>query len=67
VQTMLFEMPLGRPHPSGPTASLFAGILAVILLIGCGLLPGPLLNWLGAPTSKQWSDLTTPPGSTENH
>jgi len=67
VQTMLFEMPLGRPHPSGPTASLFAGILAVILLIGCGLLPGPLLNWLGAPTSKQWSDLATPPGSTENH
>lgn len=50
VWTMLFDMPLGRPQPSGGQWTLFAAVLVSLFLIGCGLLPGPLLSWLCAPT-----------------
>lgn len=49
VVTILFAMPLGQPRPAGSVTSLFAGVLATVLLIGCGLLPGPLLTSLCAP------------------
>ncbi len=50
VWTMLFDVPLGRPQPSGGHFALFAAALSSLFLIGCGLLPGPLLSWLCAPT-----------------
>ncbi len=47
--TMFFGIPLGQPRPAGPVSSLFAAIIASVLLVVCGLLPGPLLGWLCAP------------------
>jgi NADH-quinone oxidoreductase subunit N len=66
VQTMLFERPVGRPQPTGPVASLFAGVLAVILLVGCGLLPGPLCIWLGAPAARPPTEQQDSFDTTEN-
>lgn len=50
---MLFGMPLGQARPAGAVSSLFSAVLASIILIGCGLLPGPLLSWLCAPRIEQ--------------
>jgi NADH-quinone oxidoreductase subunit N len=47
--TMFFGLPLGQPRPAGAISSLFVAVLASLLLLGCGLLPGPLLSWLCAP------------------
>lgn len=53
VWTMLFGLPLGQPRPVGSVSSLFSAVLASVLLIGCGVLPGPLLSWLCAPRVEQ--------------
>ena len=53
VWTMLFGLPLGQPRPVGSVSSLFAAVLASVILIGCGVLPGPLLNWLCSPRVEQ--------------
>ncbi len=53
VWTMLFGLPLGQPRPAGAVSSLFAAVLASVILIGCGVLPGPLLSWLCAPRVEQ--------------
>ena len=53
VWTMLFGLPSGQPRPVGTVSSLFSAVLASLLLIGCGVLPGPLLSWLCAPRVKQ--------------
>ncbi|MFM9960849.1 MAG: proton-conducting transporter membrane subunit [Planctomycetaceae bacterium] len=53
VWTMLFGLPLGQPRPVGAISSLFSAVLASVILIGCGVLPGPLLSWLCAPRVKQ--------------
>lgn len=53
VWTMLFGLPLGQPRPSGSVSSLFSAVLASVVLIGCGVLPGPLLSWLCAPRVEQ--------------
>ncbi len=52
VWTMLFGLPLGHPRPVGAVSSLFSAVLASVVLIGCGALPGPLLSWLCAPRVK---------------
>ncbi len=49
VWTMFFGLPLGQPRPTGASSSLFVAVLASLMLLGCGLLPGPLLSWLCAP------------------
>ena len=49
VWTMFFGMPLAQPRPTGASSSLFVAVLASLMLLGCGLLPGPLLSWLCAP------------------
>ncbi len=49
VWTMFFGLPLGQPRPAGASSSLFVAVLASLMLLGCGLLPGPLLSWLCAP------------------
>jgi hypothetical protein len=46
---MFFGLPLGQPRPTGASSSLFVAVLASLMLLGCGLLPGPLLSWLCAP------------------
>ncbi len=53
VWTMLFGLPLGKPRPAGAVSSLFSAVLASVILIGCGVLPGPLLSWLCAPRVEQ--------------
>ncbi len=53
VWTMLFGLPLGQPRPAGAVSSLFSAVLASVILIGCGVLPGPLLSWLCAPRVEQ--------------
>ena len=53
VWTMLFGLPLGQPRPAGAVSSLFSAVLASVILIGCGVLPGPLLSWLCAPRIEQ--------------
>lgn len=53
IWTILFGMSLGQARPAGAVSSLFSAVLASILLIGCGLLPGPLLSWLCAPRAEQ--------------
>ncbi len=53
VWTMLFGLPLGQPRPSGSVSSLFSAVLASVVLIGCGVLPGPLLSWLCSPRIEQ--------------
>ena len=53
VWTMLFGLPLGQPRPIGSVSSLFAAVLASLMLIGCGVLPGPLLSWLCSPRVEQ--------------
>lgn len=53
VWTMLFGLPLGQPRPVGAVSSLFSAVLATVILIGCGVLPGPLLSWLCAPRVEQ--------------
>ena len=53
VGTMLFGVPLSPPRPTGSVASLFAAVLASMILVGCGLLPGPLLSWLCSPRVEQ--------------
>ncbi len=53
VWTMLFGLPLGQPRPAGAVSSLFSAVLASVILIGCGVLPGPLLSWLCAPRAEQ--------------
>ena len=53
VWTMLFGLPLGQPRPAGAVSSLFSAVLASVILIGCGILPGPLLSWLCAPRIEQ--------------
>lgn len=53
VWTMLFGLPLGQPRPIGAVSSLFSAVLASVILIGCGVLPGPLLSWLCAPRAEQ--------------
>lgn len=55
VWTMLFGLPLGQPRPTGSVSSLFSAVLASIVLIGCGVLPGPLLSWLCSPRVEQHS------------
>ena len=52
---MLFGLPLGQPRPIGSVSSLFSAVLASVVLIGCGVLPGPLLSWLCAPRVEQHS------------
>ncbi len=47
--TMFFGLPLGQPRPAGSISSLFVAVLAALMLLGCGLVPGPLLSWLCAP------------------
>ncbi|MCX7422099.1 MAG: proton-conducting transporter membrane subunit [Planctomycetia bacterium] len=49
VWTMFFGLPLGQPKPTGASSTLFVAVLASLMLLGCGLLPGPLLSWLCAP------------------
>lgn len=49
VWTMFFGLPLGQPRPTGASSSLFVAVLASLMLLGCGLLPGPLLSWLCVP------------------
>ena len=46
---MHFGLPLGQPQPAGTVGSLFVAVLASLILLGCGLLPGPLLSWLCEP------------------
>lgn len=53
VWMMLFEIPLGQHRPVGAISSLFAAVLASVIVIGCGILPGPLLSWLCAPRLQQ--------------
>ena len=53
VGTMLFGLPLSSPRPRGSVSSLFAAVLASMILIGCGVLPGPLLSWLCSPRVEQ--------------
>lgn len=53
VWTMTFGLPLGQPRPTGSVSSLFAAVLASMILIGCGVLPGPLLSWLCSPRVEQ--------------
>ncbi len=53
VWTMLFGLPLGQPRPAGAVSSLFSAVLASVILIGCGVLPGPLLSWFCAPRIEQ--------------
>jgi NADH-quinone oxidoreductase subunit N len=53
IWTMLFSLPLGKPRPAGAVSSLFSAVLASVILIGCGVLPGPLLSWLCAPRVEQ--------------
>ncbi len=53
VWIMLFGLPLGQPRPVGAVSSLFSTVLASVILIGCGVLPGPLLSWLCAPRVEQ--------------
>lgn len=53
VWTMLFGLPLGKPRPAGAVSSLFSAVLSSVILIGCGVLPGPLLSWLCAPRVEQ--------------
>lgn len=53
VWTMLFGLPLGQPRPVGAVSSLFSAVLASVILIGCGVLPGPLLSWVCAPRVEQ--------------
>ncbi len=53
VWTMLFGLPLGQPRPIGSVSSLFSAVLASMVLIGCGVLPGPLLSWLCSPRVEQ--------------
>lgn len=53
VGTMLFGVPLSPSRPTGSVSSLFAAVLASMILIGCGLLPGPLLSWLCSPRVEQ--------------
>lgn len=48
---MLFGLPLGQLRPAGSISSLFVAILAALVLLGCGLLPGPLLSWLCEPSA----------------
>ncbi len=53
VWMMLFGLPLGQPRSVGAVSSLFSAVLASVTLIGCGVLPGPLLSWLCAPRVEQ--------------
>ena len=53
VWMMLFGLPLGQPRSVGAVSSLFSAVLASVILIGCGVLPGPLLSWLCAPRVEQ--------------
>lgn len=46
---MWFGLPLGKPRPGGSPWSLFSAVLAALILLGCGLLPRPLLSWLCGP------------------
>jgi NADH-quinone oxidoreductase subunit N len=62
VWTMLFGMPLGQPRPVGAVSSLFSAVLASIMLVGCGVLPGPLLSWLCAPRVEQHTSQEPPKG-----
>ncbi len=49
VWTMLFGLPLGQPRPAGSPWALFTAVLASLMLLGCGILPRPLLSWLCGP------------------
>ncbi len=60
VWPMLFGLPLGQPRPTGSVSSLFSAVLASIVLLGCGVLPGPLLSWLCSPRVEQHSRPESP-------
>ena len=60
VWLMLFGLPLGQARPIGTVSPLFAAVLSSVILIGCGVLPGPLLNWLCAPRTAQHDSQTRP-------
>jgi len=41
---ILLDGPIARPVSSGGQGALFAGVLAAVLTLGVGLLPGPILD-----------------------
>jgi len=43
---ILLDGPIARPAPSGGQGALFAGVLAAVLALGVGLLPGPVIDSL---------------------
>lgn len=53
VVAMFLDRAAGRPQPAGGQPALAAGVFAAVLLIGVGLLPGPVLGYL--------QDVTEPP------
>lgn len=48
LMVMTLDAPLARPQPAGGQASLAAAMISGLLLLGLGLLPGPLLGLLDA-------------------
>ncbi|MEX0716223.1 MAG: proton-conducting transporter membrane subunit [Planctomycetaceae bacterium] len=58
---LIVERPLARPRPAGGRPALAAGILATLLAVGIGLMPGPLLEWIVAakPQSTSTFDAKT--------
>ena len=46
VAVLFLEGQVARPRPSGGQGALAAGMLAALLTIGLGLLPGPVLGYL---------------------
>lgn len=47
VSTMLLDDPISRPRPEGGQANLAVALIAGLLLLGVGLLPGPVLELWG--------------------
>lgn len=53
LSAMLLERPIARPAPSGGQGALFAGVLAAVLTLGVGLLPGPVIDSVQTSGSPQ--------------
>ena len=47
LRVIVLDNPIARPQPAGGQGALAAGLLVAVLAVGIGLLPGPLLGFLG--------------------